>query len=179
MDIISRLKTYLNSMNISNSQFADTCGIPRPTLSQLLNGRNKKISDEIISKIHDTYPSLSILWLLFGEGPMMNQENMEFSEGLNEQKTADSATYNPVNKNIATPETAQNFVRNSDANRKSDGISSILDSDDLSQLGKFDLNSIIPDKQEQDNGGNGGKRITNIVVFYSDNSFQSFRPSGD
>ena len=41
MDIISRLKTYLNSMNISNSQFADTCGIPRPTLSQLLNGRNK------------------------------------------------------------------------------------------------------------------------------------------
>jgi predicted XRE-type DNA-binding protein len=45
MDIISRLKLFLEQNGISNSQFADTCGIPRPTLSQLLNGRNKKVSD--------------------------------------------------------------------------------------------------------------------------------------
>ena len=33
---------------LTNSQFADKCRIPRPTLSQILNGRNKKISEEII-----------------------------------------------------------------------------------------------------------------------------------
>ena len=70
MDIISRLKLFLEQNGISNSQFADTCEIPRPTLSQLLNGRNKKVSDEVISKIHIAYPALNIMWLMFGDGEM-------------------------------------------------------------------------------------------------------------
>ena len=64
MDIVSRLKIFLNSKGISNSVFADSCEIPRPTLSQLLTGRNKKVSDEIIKKIHQTYPSLCGLCLV-------------------------------------------------------------------------------------------------------------------
>lgn len=42
MDIVSRLKTYMDYRRIAISQFADTCNIPRPTISQILNGRNKK-----------------------------------------------------------------------------------------------------------------------------------------
>jgi len=71
MDIVSRLKQFMQQNGISNSQFADTCDIPRPTLSQLLNGRNKKVSDEVIGKIHRAYPSLNILWLMFGDGEMI------------------------------------------------------------------------------------------------------------
>ena len=73
MDIVSRLKKFLEHAGISNSQFADTCVIPRPTLSQLLNGRNKKVSDEVISKIHRAYPTLNIMWLMFGDGEMFSQ----------------------------------------------------------------------------------------------------------
>ena len=54
MDIVSRLKTFINYLGIPVTQFADNCRIPRPTLSQLLNGRNKKVSDELIGKIHDS-----------------------------------------------------------------------------------------------------------------------------
>ena len=50
MDIVSRLKQFLQQNGIANSLFADTCDIPRPTLSQLLNGRNKKVSDEVIAQ---------------------------------------------------------------------------------------------------------------------------------
>ena len=71
MDLVSRLKHYLDSRQISITQFADECGIPRPTGSQLLAGRNKKVSDEIISKIHSAYPDLNIVWLMFGEGNMV------------------------------------------------------------------------------------------------------------
>ena len=70
MDIVSRLKFFLSHNGISNSTFADTCDIPRPTLSQLLNGRNKKVSDELITKIHNAYPALNIMWLMFGDGDM-------------------------------------------------------------------------------------------------------------
>ena len=62
---------FLEQTGISNSQFADTCEIPRPTLSQLLNGRNKKVSDEVIGKIHRAYPSLNVMWLMFGDGEML------------------------------------------------------------------------------------------------------------
>ncbi|WP_289634555.1 helix-turn-helix transcriptional regulator, partial [uncultured Duncaniella sp.] len=66
MDLVSRLKQYLNTRGISITQFADECDIPRPSASQLLAGRNKKVSDEIIGKIHYTYPELSVSWLMFG-----------------------------------------------------------------------------------------------------------------
>ena len=70
MNIVERLNSFLEQFGITKSQFADNCDIPRPTASQILSGRNKKISDDIISKIHNIYPELSISWLLFGEGEM-------------------------------------------------------------------------------------------------------------
>lgn len=34
MDIVSRLKEFINYLAIPVTQFADTCKIPRPSLSQ-------------------------------------------------------------------------------------------------------------------------------------------------
>lgn len=83
MDIVSRLKDFINFLNIPVTQFADNCKIPRPSLSQLLNGRNKKVSDEFIGKIHDAYPQLSVMWLMFGEGTMLFQKYTAISEPQN------------------------------------------------------------------------------------------------
>ena len=83
MDLVNRLKYYLDENKIAISQFADKCRIPRPTLSQILNGRNKKVSDELITKIHDAYPDLSVLWLMFGEGDMVSRQNTRISETEN------------------------------------------------------------------------------------------------
>ena len=73
MDIVSRIKTFLSVNGIANSIFADKCDIPRPTLSQLLNGRNKKVSNEVLDKIHIAYPEMSMMWLMFGEGEMFTE----------------------------------------------------------------------------------------------------------
>ena len=70
-NVAIRLKVFIDSQGLSHSQFADECGIPRPSLSQILSGRNKKISDVIVGQIHKAYPELSVLWLLFGEGAML------------------------------------------------------------------------------------------------------------
>lgn len=71
-NVASRLKTFIESQGLTYSQFADSCGIPRPSLSQLLTGRNKKINDMMVGQIHSAYPDLSVVWLLFGEGDMLN-----------------------------------------------------------------------------------------------------------
>jgi len=70
-NVAIRLKGFIDSRGLSHSQFADECGIPRPSLSQILSGRNKKVSDVIVGQIHKAFPTLSILWLLFGEGEML------------------------------------------------------------------------------------------------------------
>ncbi len=70
MDFVTRLKQYIDYTGLAVSQFADTAQIPRPTLSQILNGRNKKISNELIAKLHEGFPSLNIMWMLFGDGNM-------------------------------------------------------------------------------------------------------------
>lgn len=79
MDIVSRLKTFIDYLGVPVTQFADNCGIPRPTLSQLLNGRNKTVRDELIAKIHAAYPRLSVMWLMFGEGEAILDERPQSS----------------------------------------------------------------------------------------------------
>lgn len=71
MDIVERLKSFISYLNLQHSQFADSADIPRPSLSQIITGRNKKISNEFITKIHNAYPELNIMWLLFGDGVML------------------------------------------------------------------------------------------------------------
>ena len=67
-NIIDRINSFTEESNLTRSQFADACGIPRPTISQMLSGKNKKIGDDVISVIHKTYPEIPMMWLLFGEG---------------------------------------------------------------------------------------------------------------
>jgi transcriptional regulator with XRE-family HTH domain len=67
--INERLKHLLKILNIMPSQFADSMGVPRATISHLLAGRNKP-SIDFINKLHETYPHININWLLFGELPI-------------------------------------------------------------------------------------------------------------
>ena len=69
--IAKRLKEFFSRYGILVSTFADSCNIPRPSLSQLLNGRNKKVSNEVFEKIHAAYPEINMTWLIFGEGEML------------------------------------------------------------------------------------------------------------
>lgn len=177
MDIVSRLKIFMNYLNIANSQFADSCRIPRPTISQILNGRNKKISDELISKIHETYPSLSVLWLMFGEGDMLVDSNIKTSDVQN-APIIDFGN----NENIGSEEIIPTL--DFDAN-DSENVSNNFIAGDItpkSEESSF-LQSAQTGKQPTETktsisfNTNAAKKIVNIMVFYSDNSFESFIPA--
>lgn len=74
-NIATRLKIFIEHTGMNNSQFADTCSIPKPSLSQILSGRNKKVSNQLLELLHYAFPSLNISWLIFGEGDMLNSTN--------------------------------------------------------------------------------------------------------
>ena len=81
----TRLKLFIESINVPTTQVADLCDIPRPSFSQLLSGRNQKVSDVLIKKIHKAFPDLSIMWLMFGEGTMLSSEERAQAETQQEE----------------------------------------------------------------------------------------------
>lgn len=169
---------FLDQTGISNSQFADTCEIPRPTLSQLLNGRNKKVSDEVISKIHRAYPSLNVMWLMFGDGEMIlgggdnNNEQTDNtsialknqggqSEDMGPRGAISFDDDEPVGFRQAT-KTAQRIPSTSSMNET---IQSIMRN-----------NSAVRMPQRGGASAPDDRSVVNIVVFYNDGRFEQFGP---
>lgn len=177
MDIISRLKLFLDQCGISNSQFADTCEIPRPTITQLLKGRNKKVSDEVISKIHAAYPTLNIMWLMFGDGEIFVQDNSSSQENVSSQNL--SKTPHPGNLFGGQGTGAVNVA----SQRQQPTISFGESNEVRGQSGASALNDALQSIAKNVNRGaasspspSGQRKIVNIMIFYDDNSFESITP---
>lgn len=242
MDVVSRLKYFMDSSGLTISQFADTCNIPRPTMSQLISGRNKRISNEIFDKIHNGFPNLSILWLMFGEGQMLVNENIEISEPQNAILDNDLVAERADDERVGSLQSSlfassESFLSGNEDEHPSKNAGSgtnfaeevgkafisdkaeqprqaVYFSEDVPS--KANTDDVVPssnpyseipsqtppshsNQQFQQSGQQSSfrspnhetahveahrvsiapdshKKITNIVVFYSDNSFQSFLP---
>lgn len=170
MDIVDRLVKFRDYTGLSNSQFADQALIPRPTLSQFLNGRNKRLSDEFIAKLHAAYPNLDVMWLLFGEGDMLSDENIKISESSQVQNSPISSPQKHENKEVAPP----SIVDNHSAQQQT-----IYTTAEQNMV-----ESPINHTFDASGGGiltvaaDSGKAIRSIMVFYSDNSYETFVPQG-
>lgn len=181
MDIASRIKIFLDTLGIPNSQFADTCGIPRPSLSQLLNGRNKKVSDEVIGKIHEAYPNLSVLWLMFGEGDMTVDGNIEISEP---QNTPDSSIPGEeyTDEQDVIPSLGSIFdVGRQDSSTQTQERAN-LNRKTVEEIPAQRAQTHQPTSDHQPSSislnVDNSRRVVNIMVFYSDKSFETFVPKG-
>lgn len=210
MSIIDRLRTFMTHVGMSNSQFADAAGIPRPTLSQLLNGRNKSVNDAFLRKLNDAFPNLDVRWLLFGLGDMLVDSNIEISETQNsanrsnpERQSTIFERVEPFNPGICTTPSESSNNSNpqfSQRNRPEEHPHCVnqcpaepvqpmnVTSPVIDQTLQHAFNSIpgtsagsgvaghleSPSQQQTDESG---KRIASIIVLYSDNSFETFRPS--
>lgn len=175
MDIVTRLKMFLDQMGISNSLFADTCDIPRPTLSQLLNGRNKKVSDEVIGKIHRAYPSLNVMWLMFGDGEMINSGN-EQAQAADKMSDSSNASGGHVDEmgqraisfdddeSLGYRTASKPTQRMATPTTVNEAIQSIMRS---STAGRAQRGAASPD----------ARRVINIMVFYNDGRFEEFGPA--
>ena len=174
MDIVSRIKKFLDQTGISNSQFADTCEIPRPTLSQLLNGRNKKVSNEVIDKIHNAYPTLNIMWLMFGDGDMcLSGSDASEATGQNgSSRNGDGAMDDKSQRPISfIDDDASDFSpapSHSQQRTHQPSMEAIQTLMRHSGMGRM---------APRGNASTDGRRVESILVFYSDGRFEQFGPS--
>lgn len=188
--IVERLAKYIDFSGLSNSQFADRAGIPRPSLSQLLHGRNKSLNNQLLSKLNDAFPDLNIEWLLFGRGDMVKVSNFEFSGGQTNGSELDFDSENNDNQSLFGSSLFVEGTQTNNQNRNSDSRESYkFENKNASRdftrpdSQKTPLSTLISEKIAQpvaaatDSTNPLRKKISSIIVFYSDNSFETFLPS--
>ena len=178
MSIVSRINQYLKLKGITSSEFADSCEIPRPSVSQMLNGRNKKISSDVVSRIHNTYPDLNISWLMFGEGDMMIKSNIEISEDQTQQKIEFNGADNTVTEDIMPRLEFANDINET----PSENFTSEASARNQEQSQLMTLVSALKREQNAPRtriSSNSGfsKNIVNIIVVYDDDSCDLLTPS--
>ncbi len=154
MDIVDRLKIYMEHIGLQISQFADTAMIPRPTLSQILSGRNKKISNEILGKLHSAYPALNISWLLFGDEPMEYVANKPVVSAPIQSQVQHDPHLEPIHVEPDNEDSNANAAIGASAAPSPQATPAPI--------------SLTTDSS---------KRVQTIMVFYSDNSFETFTPA--
>ena len=164
----SRLKVFMDSIGVASSQFADSCEIPRPSFSQLLSGRNQKVSDVLIGKIHYAYPELSIPWLMFGEGSMLVGGTIAQTES-----DSDVSDVNECDKPDILTER-----QDGDVNANLRGLTATQDTTQNAIYQKLEESNRILELQMQiENLQKNPRRVVQINVFYDDSTFETFIPS--
>ena len=146
MEIKDRIRMIMEREKVPPRVFAETIGVQQSTLSHILNDRNKP-SLEVVMKVHQKYDYVNLEWLLYGEGEMMvSEEETSFSSSFDE---------NPVNpsKETTLPENRKETpLRNAENAPK----------------------EIV--KQEIRYIEKPARKITEIRIFFDDNTYETFRP---
>nr|WP_318308354.1 helix-turn-helix transcriptional regulator [Muricauda sp. DH64] len=96
-EIVARIETIIDYLELSVSAFADEIGVQRSSISHLLNGRNKPSLDFIMKLVH-AYPEVDLYWLLKGEGSFPKQQVADIEEEVLEQKKEPAS---PSDLNVA------------------------------------------------------------------------------
>lgn len=177
--VAERLKSFIETKGLSYSQFADMCGIPRPSLSQLLTGRNKKINDIMVGQIHNMFPELSIVWLLFGEGPMEVSPIQESRNESDEEENFDEGLFSIKNPTLSDSKKIVFSRGGTDKNEilKENGLKMPLDQNKLIDSKVEILQKKIKELQGQiDNFKKNPRKAVQITVYYDDSTFETFFP---
>ncbi|MBD5357175.1 MAG: helix-turn-helix transcriptional regulator [Bacteroides sp.] len=194
-NIAVRLKFLIDNLGITSSQFADKCDIARPTLSQLLTGRNKKISNIIIEQIHNAYPGLSVLWLMFGEGEMWTAKIPGVVNNLNNKDDSDtendSIQSNDFNELDENSNLSEKPIRNPCENRETRSLGNNMSVKPKENGVNYDQKTVLDTGNENINGylcgtgllpqiGESGvkaRKVVQVTIYFDDSTFQTFYPN--
>jgi transcriptional regulator with XRE-family HTH domain len=148
-----RIIKIMQKEEMSAVQFAEKIEISPSSLSHILNGRNKP-SLEVVMKIHKACTYVNLLWLLYGEGEMENQENAPVPE--------DSAISGMMMYG-ESPIFASNGTEDGE-NRKEMQLKSPV----------FAPKEIV--REEGKYVEKPARKITEIRIFFDNGTYETFRP---
>jgi len=144
-----RIIQIMNQEGLNHSRFAEEIGIQRAAMSHITSGRNNPSMDVVI-KILERFDNINPDWLIFGKGNMMRD-----------------------NHQIYLPKQPDLFANFSHISSEEKNIS-----ENRREI-KEKKAPIPPKKAENETVirvETPIKKIVKIMLFYSDNTYESFNP---
>lgn len=141
-----RILKIMEHEGLSPSRFAEEIGIQRSAMSHIISGRNNASLD-VLMKIIQRYPYIDTEWLLFGKGNMIKSSSYKSEPSLFSENEI-----NPPSIQVETEYRKQIEVNRPEISTKTTDIEQI----------KYEERS--------------SKNVSKIMIFYSDNTFETFTP---
>ncbi|WP_025835736.1 helix-turn-helix domain-containing protein [Bacteroides stercorirosoris] len=151
MSIKDRFKMIMERERLTAGAFAESIGVAQATISHILGPRNKYPSTEVILRLHQRYNDINLEWLLTGEGEMSNTSDSSIESGFDYPLFAENAE-NPSE------------VTGHAENRK-----------EIASETPFNAPKEIV-KQEIIYKERPLRKITEIRIFFDDNTYETFKP---
>lgn len=76
--MVNRIFTFIENLQLTPTEFADTIGVSRASISSIKTGRTQPTLS-LVEKIKQRFPEIDINWLILGEGdaPIVNRSEQE------------------------------------------------------------------------------------------------------
>ncbi len=149
MKFSKQLQKIMHHFGLSTTELADKISVPKATISHLISERNKP-SLEFIMKLHTTFPTLNLEWLIYEKEPFLITEihQKPSKEILNEIPF--------LNENSELEFANETEIE-----------------DSIEEIEPKNINQNITENQENILSYQS-KKIDCIVIFYSDGSFKKY-----
>lgn len=157
-NVPKRIEQIMAREGLKAGEFADSINVAQATISQILRGRNMPSTD-ILLRLHQRYPDISLDWLLTGEGEMSEiSKNEETISSSPEMGDNDYPLFAENSKN-------SNEKTNIPENRKEKALEK--DSNSTKEI----VHQEIIYKERPP------RKITEIRIFFDDNTYETFKPA--
>ncbi len=155
MKFSKQLQKIMQHFGLSTTELAEKILVPKATISHLISERNKP-SLEFIMKLHTTFPTLNLEWLIYEKEPFLITD-------IYQNQTEKDQTETTVLNEILEVKTMNEI-------EKEDQIK--IESEESESK---NINQNITENQENILSFQS-KEIDCIVIFFNDGSFKKYNP---
>ncbi len=155
MKFSKQLQKIMHHFGLSTTELADKILVPKATISHLISERNKP-SLEFIMKLHTTFPTLNLEWLIYEKEPFLVTEIHQKTIEKNQNET-------DVLDEILEIETVNEIENENESENKKEEIEPKIINQNITENPKNILSF-------------QSKEIDCIVIFYNDGSFKKYNP---
>lgn len=162
MDFSERIAAVMRHYNLQAKDLADLCGVQRTAITHILNGRNRP-SVSFLGQLSDAYPEINTRWLLHGRGNMFT--NVTDVAGI--QESPSNPNKNPIPQ---IEKRSENLRLQGEALHGGSSLRVTSVTSETSESSPVkSMDAPLPLQQ-------GHKAVREIVIFYEDGTFRSYRP---
>ena len=144
--LIERIKKIIEQKDLNPSYFADYIEISRSSMNHVLNGRNNPSLDVMV-KVLEKYPDINPDWLLLGKLPMFRSEKPIIQTSLFNEPAV-----NPPKEPVKSE------------------YSKEIEVEQAVEVPKSSITEEVVIEKE------ASKKISKIIIFYSDNTYEGLSP---